>query len=112
MVVENYQWIPGCGPSARSLNHMRERIKKPNYPMGEAWSMSREPLLYSEMMEQDPLTLSSSYLGEVLGEIESGTRCFGHFGEWDDWFQFLLPVLIERSHESFVLEDTLATFFI
>jgi hypothetical protein len=55
--------------------------------------------------------LSGSYLGKVLQEIASGTKCFGHFEEWDQWFQFLLPALIERSHESFVLEDTLATFF-
>jgi hypothetical protein len=111
MAVENYQWIPGCGPSATSLKRMRERIKKPDEPMGEAWFMSRERRLYSEMMEQDPLTLSSSYLGRVLEEIASGTKCFGHLEEWDQWFQFLLPALIERSHESWVLEDTLATFF-
>jgi hypothetical protein len=111
MAVENYQWIPGCGPSATSLKRMRERIKKPDEPMGEAWFMSSERRLYSEMMEQDPLTLSSSYLGRVLEEIASGTKCFGHFEEWDQWFHFLLPALIERNHESWVLEDTLATFF-
>ena len=94
-----------------SLKRMRERIKKPDEPMGEAWFMSRKRRLYSEMMEQDPLTLSSSYLGRVLEEIASGTKCFGHLEEWDQWFQFLLPALIERSHESWVLEDTLATFF-
>jgi len=111
MAVESYQWIPGCGPSVTSLKRMRERIKKPDEPMGEAWFMSRKRRLYSEMMEQDPLTLSSSYLGRVLEEIASGTKCFGHLEEWDQWFQFLLPALIERSHESWVLEDTLATFF-
>jgi len=112
MVVENYQWIPGCGPSVPSLKRMRGRIKKPDYLMGEAWFISRERRLYAEMLEQDPLTLSVSYLGRVLDEIESGTKRFGDTGEWDEWFQFLLPVLIERSHESWILKDTLATFFI
>src|SRR5215813_332139 len=111
MAVESYQWIPGCGPSATSLERMRERIKKPDEPMGEAWFMSRERRLHSEMMEQDPLTLPVSYFGMVLEEIASGTKCFGHLEEWDQWFQFLLPSLIERSQESWVLEDTLATFF-
>jgi hypothetical protein len=112
MAVENYQWIPGCGPSALSLKRMREQIKKPEEPMGEAWFMSEERLLYSEMMEQDPLKLSDNYLGKVLGEIASGTKSFGHLEEWDQWFQFLLPALIERSHESWgLMEDTFATFF-
>jgi hypothetical protein len=112
MAVENYQWMPGRGPSAIALKRMREQIKKPEEPMGEAWFMSEERLLYSEMMEQDPLKLSDRYLKDVLWEIASGTKCFGHLEEWDQWFQFLLPALIERSHVGFeLLEDTIGAFF-
>jgi hypothetical protein len=112
MAVENYQWIPGCGPSAPALKRMREQIKKPEEPMGEAWFMSEERLLYTEMMEQDPLKLSHNYLGKVLWEIASGTKCFGRLEEWDQWFQFLLPTLVEKSHEGFeFLEDTIGSFF-
>jgi hypothetical protein len=112
MAIENYQWIPGRGPSAMSLKRMREQMKRPEEPMGEAWFMSEERLLYSEMMEQDPLKLSHNYLGKVLWEIASGTKCFGHLEEWDRWFQFLLPALVEKSHEGFeFLEDTIGAFF-
>jgi hypothetical protein len=112
MAVENYQWIPGRGPSAMSLTRMREQIKKPEEPMGEAWFISEKRLLYSEMMEEDPLKLSDRYLKDVLWEIASGTKCFGHLEEWDHWFQFLLPVLVEKSHEGFeFLEDTISAFF-
>src|SRR5262245_12793452 len=112
MAVENYQWIPGRGPSATALKRMREQIKRPEEPMGEAWFISEKRLLYSEMMEQDPLTLSDRYLTDVLWEIASGTKCFGHLEEWDQWFLFLLPLLIERSHQDWrLLEDTMTAFF-
>jgi hypothetical protein len=112
MAVENYQWIPGSGPSAQALKRMREQIKRPEEPMGEAWFMSEERLLYAEMMEQDPLALTGRYLTDALWEIASGTKCFGHLEEWDQWFQFLLPSLIEKSHEGFeLLEDTIGAFF-
>jgi hypothetical protein len=112
MTIENYQWVPGCGPSAISLQRMREQIKKPEEPMGEAWFMSKKRLLFWEMMEQDPLTLSDIYIWDVLLEISTGTKSFGHLGEWDHWFQFLLPALIEKNREGLgSLEDTMATFF-
>src|SRR5262247_394870 len=112
MAIENFQWIPGRGPSASSLRCMREQIKRPEEPMGEAWFMSEERLLYFEMMEQDPLKLSDRYLQNVLWEIASGTKSFGHLEEWDQWFRFLLPTLIERNHEGWhFLEDTMTAFF-
>jgi len=112
MAVEDYQWIPGCGPSAPALKRMREQIKKPEEPMGEAWFMSEERLLYSELMEQDPLKLPHIYLWKVLWEIATGTKCFGHLEEWDQWFQFLLPPLVEKSNEGYeILEDTIGAFF-
>jgi hypothetical protein len=112
MAVENYQRMPGRGPSAIALKRMRKQIMKPEEPMGEAWFMSEERLLYSEMMEQDPMKLSDRYLKDVLWEIASGTKCFGHLEEWDQWFQFLLPAMIEKSHVGFeLLEDTIGAFF-
>lgn len=112
MTIENYQWVPGCGPSATSLNRMRELIKMPEEPMGEAWFISKERVLYWEMLEQDPLALSDIYIWKVLFEIASGTKSFGHLEEWDQWFQFLLPSLIEKSREQLShLEDTMGTFF-
>jgi hypothetical protein len=112
MAVQNYQWIPGRGPSAPALKRMCEQIKKPEEPMGEAWFIAEKRLLYSEMMEQDPLTLPDRYLTDVLWEIASGTKCFGHLEEWDQWFQFLLPSLIKRSHQDWrLLEDTMTAFF-
>src|SRR5262249_18689580 len=112
MAIENYQWISGCGPSATSLKHMRERIKKPEEPMGEAWFMSGERYLYFAMMEQDPLELSDGNRRDVLWEIASGTKSFGHLEERDQWFRFLLPALIERSHRGWQsLENTMTAFF-
>ncbi len=80
--------------------------------MGEAWFLSRERFLYSEMMEQDPGKLSADYLDSVLWEIASGTKCFGHLEEWDQWFRFLLPALVAGSHQGRnSMENTMNAFF-
>jgi hypothetical protein len=63
-------------------------------------------------MEQYPMKLSDGYLREVLWEIASGTKNFGHLEEWDQWFRFLLPALTERSHDGWkFLENTMTAFF-
>ena len=75
--------------------------------MGEAWFMSKERVMYTELehpnaiREMDPVDLSM-----LLFEIASGTKCFGHLDEWDDWFRYLLPDLIERSVETVYFDTT------
>jgi hypothetical protein len=42
----------------------------------------------------------------LLFEIASGTSSFGHMDEWDEWFRYLLPDLIERSLETVYFDTT------
>lgn len=75
--------------------------------MGEAWFMSEERKMYPELAhpitvkEMDPVDLSM-----LLFEIASGTASFGHLDEWDEWFRYLLPELIERSVETLYFDTT------
>jgi hypothetical protein len=46
-------------------------------------------------------------LWAILFEIASGTNSFGHLREWDDWFTYLLPDLIERSIETRYFDTTI-----
>lgn len=95
-----YQWIPRKGCSLKALNRMRLHFHKPNYPMGEAWFMGEERRLYTELLNENPLEkIKTTDLSSILFEISSGTSCFGHQEEWDEWFKYLLPGLILHSQD-------------
>lgn len=40
--------------------------------------------------------LSDDKLERPLEEIGQGATCFGRYGEWTDWYHYLLPRLVER----------------
>ncbi|MFN2598448.1 MAG: hypothetical protein ABR563_14810, partial [Pyrinomonadaceae bacterium] len=86
---------------------MRKYFRKPTRPMGEAWFMSAERELFYELSEQPIASIPVENLHRYLFEISSGTGCFGHSQEWDEWFKYLLPDLILRSHESYAFSDLL-----
>lgn len=72
-----------------------------------------ERRMYPELMG-DLSSISTSHLQDILGEIASGMSCFGLFEEWSDWYHYLLPRLIPRSHEAYVtplLEILITAFF-
>jgi hypothetical protein len=86
---------------------MRAHEIKPTEPMGEAWFMSKERKMYTEL--QDPKAVREMDrvdLSMLLFEIASGTSSFGHMDEWDEWFRYLLPDLIERSVETVYFDTT------
>lgn len=74
--------------------------------------MAEERRMFPELFG-DLSKLPVSFLQEPLVEIASGTTCFGPMEEWTDWYHYLLPRLIPRSHEAFVnyLLENLVTAF-
>lgn len=100
-----YLWTPKKGVSLDAVERMRAHTRKPLKPMGEAWFMSEERRLYTELMEKPFEEILNNGLSEILFEISSGTSCFGHLEEWDDWFRYLLPDLIvhSRDHKFFLI---------
>jgi hypothetical protein len=83
-------------------------------PMGEAWFMGTQRYYYTTLMEQPVANIPVQDLQRVLEEIASGTKAFGHLVEWDQWFRYLLPDLIERAHERYIdplLELLITAFF-
>ncbi len=94
------EWRPKRGISHEAIARMRENSKMPWKPMGEAWFMSEERRYFPELADRETvLNLDAVHLTTIIGEISSGTSCFGRRDEWDDWFKFLLPDLIGRSLE-------------
>lgn len=63
--------------------------------MGEAWFMSPERILYTDLLG-DIASLVSDQIERPLEEIVSGLTCFGPYPEWQEWFDYLLPRVISR----------------
>ncbi|HEV7643629.1 MAG TPA: hypothetical protein VGO50_06740 [Pyrinomonadaceae bacterium] len=112
-----HKWIPGRGPSREALERMREHFPKPKETMGEAWFNTNDRTMFPELNSEETLRKIKpqdlSY--PILFEIVSGTSSFGHREEWDEWFRYLLPYLIERSHERcffsvYVLQANVSAF--
>lgn len=62
--------------------------------MGEAWFMGDDRAMFDYLGTVPVDELSDEQLDNVLSEIASGTRNFGHMDEWDDWFAYLLHRLV------------------
>lgn len=110
--MDGYEWRPGVGADAQALQRLGRAFPRPPEPMGEAWFMGDDRRLYHEL-KGDLAALSTDHLQHVLEEVTSGTRCFGHLREWDDWFHYLLAPLIPRGHEndgSSLLESLISAF--
>lgn len=93
-----FTWRPGIGLHPGCVQRMRERIRRPVAPMGEAWFMSEQRHMYGELLgDLNHLTLEE--LRRPLEEIASGNSSFGPFEEWTDWYRFLLAQLVTRHGE-------------
>ncbi|MBW4580572.1 MAG: hypothetical protein KME42_13495 [Tildeniella nuda ZEHNDER 1965/U140] len=102
-----YRWIPKQEIALDSLGRMQAHFHKPLEPMGEAWFMSEKRRMFHELMEQPIEQVPVKILSKALTEISSGTCCFGHRDEWDQWFKYLLPYSIARCHELVSYDETL-----
>lgn len=98
----SFEWVPGQGPDPASLERMMRAFPKPKAPMGEAWFMSETRRMFPELAG-DIDTLSTWELDRALEEIASGPASFGQFEEWTEWYHYLLPRIVRRSHEAFVI---------
>lgn len=111
-----FKWVPCEGPSAEAIERMRAHFTKPSEPMGEAWFLSEERYLYTELLETPLSEKSADELINVLWEITSGTGSFGRMEEWDEWFKYLLPDLALRGHEAHIYytlaEATVSAFMV
>jgi hypothetical protein len=112
MTEGNFVWQPGVGIDTAALARLRSHFKRPAQPMGEAWFMGEERILFHELM-QDVSSLTAWQLQQPLQEIASGTSAFGSRVEWYEWYHYLLGQVLPRCHEHFVssLLELLATSF-
>ena len=108
--AQPFQWTPGDGYDEEALTRLQRAFPRPKEPMGEAWFMGKTRSMYTGLMG-DLDALSVDELVEPLSEIATGTRSFGPFTEWTEWFHYLLGHLVPRSHVSDSLLETLITAF-
>lgn len=91
-----FLWVPGQGPSSDALERLGRHCPKPKQTMGEAWFMSAERRIYTELERPDVEELSHDELDRVFWAITSGPECFGIEDNWDEWYYFLLWYLLEK----------------
>jgi hypothetical protein len=111
---DRFEWIPGRGPDASALRRLCSAFPRPTTPMGEAWFMSSERKMFDHLLDQDAEKLPFPQFGHALEEIASGTVNLIWLQEWYDWFHYLLPRGILRSHECYAgeyLVESLITAF-
>lgn len=90
-----FHWVPGRGPDPIALERLCAAFAKPGEPMGEAWFMSEQRETYPELLG-DLAGLADTDIEPALVQIATGTSCFGPRGEWTDWYNYLLPRLLQR----------------
>src|SRR5688572_12444447 len=106
--LSSYKWVPGIGASSAAVARMRSCSVRPAKPMGEAWFNTENRRIYHELLAPNAIKeMGGIDLSFLLFEIASGTSSFGHRAEWDDWFRYLLPDLIERGGETLYFETTM-----
>lgn len=93
-----YVWHPGSGLDLGCLKRMRDRLRRPAQPMGEAWFMGEKRRMFDELLGNlEDLPLEE--LRTPLEEIAAGNSCFGPMDEWTEWFHYLLAQLVPRHAE-------------
>ena len=100
-----FLWTPGAGYDPDAAHRLRVHFPRPREPMGEAWFMGAQRRRFPELAG-DLDQLSVDDLQRALTEIASGPASFGRLAEWADWYHYLMPRLMERSHEG-CFEDLL-----
>lgn len=110
--AQTYLWTPGQGPDAEALKRLRERAPPPKEPMGEAWFMGSEREMYTGLMQSDPQDWPSHELRDALEALTTGPKAFGHIDEWSEWFEFLLPRVLERADDRDVYELLVSAVFV
>jgi hypothetical protein len=107
-----FVWTPGAGCDAAALARLRAAFPRPAEPMGEAWFMGGDRLMFGNLMGQ----LSAVPVADLftpLFEITSGTASFGAYEEWNKWVHYLVAQLTPRAHEDYVaplLEPLISAF--
>ena len=76
--------------------------------------MGAERKMFHHLLEQDIQAIDSPELERAFVEIAGGTVNLIWRQEWHDWFHYLLPRAIPRSHEhltvSYLVESAITAF--
>jgi hypothetical protein len=73
---------------------MCDAFPKPKRIMGEAWFMG-ERRMFPELCG-NLADLTDEQVNDALAELASGPTSFGRREEWNEWYHYLLPRLLER----------------
>ena len=97
--MKQFRWVPGSGIDATAIGRMMKHLKLPTEPMGEAWFMGSERVMYKDALRVPCEKLPYEQSQKMLEEIGSGITCFGPMEEWTEWLHYFLPRVIQQPVE-------------
>lgn len=108
------EWIP-CNPLIdEALQRLKDHFPKPKEPPPEAWFISGEINYLNWVIETPPEEMALSDLKWYLHDSLSGLRNFPmvEMGveRWTYTYHYLMPRLLERSHEEYLLSELIKFF--
>ncbi len=111
----SFRWIPRTAPDKEALERLKQHFPKPNDPPPVAWFMSGEINYHNSIIEIEPNDISLRDLELYLSDSYTGIRVFTEaefaIKAWRETFNYLLPYLILRCREGYMLNDLIGFFF-
>jgi len=109
-----FEWTPGTKLDKTALDRMKQHFPKPSEPPFEAWFMGKTNY-HDHIIELSPHDLDISSIQHYLEDSITGLRSFYKAEKpvrrWRETFNYLLPYLIEKIHEGYLLEYLVSHFF-
>jgi hypothetical protein len=110
----SYTWLPGALPDETAITRLKQHFPKPEQPPPEAWFISGEVSYWYPIADQEPADIDLPMLELYLSDSSSGIKAFPKtefaIKSWLDWYHYLLPHLIYRAHEAYMLVDLINYF--
>jgi hypothetical protein len=108
-----FEWLPGKGPEQSAIDSLRQHFgKRPSVPPGGAFSIDDEKRKYfTELLAQPMSDVSADIIVDCLYEMAVGLNMYPEEApDWIEWFNYMLPFLVERGHERDIVEGAITTF--
>ena len=112
----SFTWIPHTVPDEEALERLKQHFPKPSEPPPVAWFMGEKIEYFDEIINTNPDALTLIDLERYFFEACSGLRNFPTaeiaVQSWIETFNYLLPYLLPRCHEGYLLSDLIGYLFL
>jgi hypothetical protein len=103
----SFKWIRNTQPNTIVFERWKTHFSKPNELAPVPWFMG-ELTYFDDIMLVHPSELDRRNLEYFFSEVQGGIVAFTEVEQaqhlWREWYFYLLPYLVLRAHEDYLLE--------